>query len=496
MFKSIFSKYVTAFMCIILVCFTILSAILISQMRNTSEQMKNDAVTRTSFSISVRMEKDYADSATDDFKSYIYYSDYDKALSDMLSSILYAAGDDLFSLIISTDGDVLSCGGEGAEVYEKRTFSQAALHKLTTKGSFVGYTNLDGFFTEKFLVSCEAINAPNGSTVGYTLVCTPDDGYADMENKTVRVAVIAAVWVMLAALVAVYFITDKIVSPLKEMSHAAKEFSTGKFDTRVKVQGNDEVAELALAFNNMATALEKNEEHRRSFLANVSHDLRTPMTAISGFVECMLTGAVPQEKYSYYLGIISSEVKRLSRLVSSLLDISRLQAGDRKMVKAPFDICEMARQIIISFEQKLDAKKLDVSFECDGDNMFALADRDAIYQVLYNLCDNAVKFSRDGGKYTIKIFRKNKKIFVSVYNEGVGIPADELSSVFDRFYKSDKSRGLDKTGVGLGLYIVKTIIDSHGEEIWVRSTHGEFCEFVFTLTESKEPAMNKRTQEN
>ncbi len=486
MFKSIFSKYVTAFMCIILVCFTILSAILISQTRNTSEQMKEDAVSRTSFAISVRLEDDFADSATDDFKSYIYYSDYNKALSDMLSSIVYSAGEDLFALVIGTDGGVLCCGGKEAEPYAKGTFSQTAIHKLTSKENFIGYTNLDGFFEEKYLVSCEPIKANTGDTVGYTLVCTSDDGYEYMENQTVKVAVVAALWVMLAALVAVYFITDKIVSPLKEMSHAAKEFSTGKFDTRVKVHGNDEVAELALAFNNMATALEKNEETRRSFLANVSHDLRTPMTAISGFVECMLNGAVPPEKYNYYLEIISSEVKRLSRLVSSLLDISRLQAGDRKMVKSPFDICEMARQIIISFEQKLDAKKLDVSFECDDDNMFALADRDAIYQVLYNLCDNAVKFSREGGKYRIKITKKNRKILVSVYNEGMGIPAEELPSVFDRFYKSDKSRGLDKSGVGLGLYIVKTIVDSHGEEIWVQSTYGEYCEFVFTLTETKE----------
>ncbi len=216
------------------------------------------------------------------------------------------------------------------------------------------------------------------------------------------------------------------------------------------------------------------------------------MTAINGFVESMLNGAIPQEKQKYYLEIISSEVKRLSRLVSSLLDISRLQAGDRKIVKAPFDICEMGRQIIISFEQKLDAKKLDVSFECDDDNMFAVADRDAIHQVLYNLCDNAVKFSAEGGKYAVRIFRQNKKILVSVYNEGVGLPSEELPHVFDRFYKSDKSRGLDKSGVGLGLYIVKTIVDSHGEEIWVRSTYGKYCEFVFTLTEATDQNVIKQ----
>ncbi len=471
-------------MCIVLVCFTILSAILISQTRSTSEQMKEDSVDRTSSVISERIEEDFLNSATDDFKNYIYYADYNSDLSDMLSDIVASASEDLFVFITSYDGKILSYGGDGAQDHSNTDLSENAVHKLNSRSEFIEFTTLDSFFDTQCLVACKPIETADHVNVGYVLVCTPEIGYKTMEDKTVRVASIAAVWVMLAALVAVYFITDKIVSPLQEMSEAANEFSHGKFDTRVQVQGNDEVAQLAVAFNNMALALEKNEETRRTFLANVSHDLRTPMTAISGFVESMLNGAIPPEKQNYYLQIISTEVKRLSRLVSSLLDITRLQAGDRKLVKAPFDICETARQIIISFEQKLDEKRLDVSFECDDDNMYAVADRDAIHQVLYNLCDNAIKFSKEGGKYQIKIFRKNKKIFVSVYDEGKGIPSDELPYVFDRFYKSDKSRGLDKTGVGLGLYIVKTIIDSHGEEIWVRSKYGQDCEFVFTLTES------------
>ena len=151
----------------------------------------------------------------------------------------------------------------------------------------------------------------------------------------------------------------------------------------------------------------------------------------------------------------------------------------------PFDICELSRQIIISLEQRLNDKKLDVEFECDEDNMIAVADRDAIHQVLYNICDNGVKFSREGGKYIFKIKDADKKILVSVYNEGDGIPKEDLPYVFDRFYKSDKSRGLDKTGVGLGMYISRTIIEAHGENITVRSKQGEFCEFTITLRKEK-----------
>ena len=297
----------------------------------------------------------------------------------------------------------------------------------------------------------------------------------------VKTIIMSCLWVMLAALLAAYFISDKIIDPLKKMSKAAKSFAAGKFDVRVPVRGRDEVAELATAFNNMASSLASLEDMRRTFLANVSHDLRTPMTTISGFIDGIIDGAIPPEKHEYYLDVIRTEIRRLSRLVGNLLDITRIQAGERKFNKTAFDICEMARLILISFEQKIDQKKLDVEFECKKEKMIVYADRDAIYQILYNICDNAVKFSREGGKYRISILEKDRKVYTSVYNEGIGIPAEELPFVFERFYKSDKSRGLDKTGVGLGLYIAKTIIDAHDEEIWVKSVYGENCEFVFTL---------------
>jgi signal transduction histidine kinase len=222
---------------------------------------------------------------------------------------------------------------------------------------------------------------------------------------------------------------------------------------------------------------------RNTFISNVSHDLRTPMTSISGFVDGILDGVIPPEKQEYYLRLVSNEVKRLSRLVASLLDLSRIQAGERKFTMAPFDICEMSRQIIISFEQKLEEKQLEVEFLCDDDNMSVVADKDAIYQTLYNLCDNAVKFSAQRGLFRVTVKKlKGKKLLVSVYNEGQGISEADLPYVFERFYKSDKSRGLNKSGVGLGLYISKTIIEAHGEEIWAESEFEKNCCFSFTLT--------------
>lgn len=237
--------------------------------------------------------------------------------------------------------------------------------------------------------------------------------------------------------------------------------------------------------------MEKLEETRNTFLANISHDLRTPMTSIAGIIDCILEGAIPAEKHNYYLQQIASEVRRLSRLVSSLLDISRMQAGERKFNMTAFDVCEQARQILISFEKRLDEKKLDVVFDCSSDNIMVYADVDAIHQVIFNLIDNAVKFSDEGGCLTITINAKEKKVYVSIMNTGKGIPDEDQPFIFDRFYKSDRSRGLDKTGVGLGLYIVRTIIERHGEEIRLRSEYGKDCEFTFTLSALPEGKVTK-----
>jgi signal transduction histidine kinase len=223
------------------------------------------------------------------------------------------------------------------------------------------------------------------------------------------------------------------------------------------------------------------------------------MTTIAGFIDGILDGVIPPEKEEHYLRVVSEEVRRLSRLVTALLDVSRLQAGDRKFDMKPFDICEMGRQILISFEKKIDEKHLDVEFICDEDRMFVLADRDAIHQILYNICDNAVKFAREKGKLRMSFTwsggdsGKNRKAVVKVFNQGQGIPPEDLPFVFERFYKSDKSRSLDKSGVGLGMFISKTIIEAHKETISVSSEYGQSCEFTFTLARTAPPAPKSRS---
>lgn len=317
--------------------------------------------------------------------------------------------------------------------------------------------------------------------VGTVFVCLPVSVVKQPVNATVSLITIVSIGVMGVTLFASYLISRRITNPLAKMSDAAKAFAGGDFSVRVPIIGQDEIGEFAKVFNEMADSLERIEKTRNDFIASVSHDLRSPMTSITGFIDGMLNGVIPPEKHEHYLGVVLEETKRLSRLVTTLLDISRIQAGERKFVMTHFDICELARQILFSCESRIVKKNLDVVFELDDERMYVSADPDAIYQALYNLADNAVKFSCDGGKLVLSVTEQEDKILVSVYNEGEGISEEDLCYVFDRFYKADKSRGMDKSGTGLGLYITKKIIEAHKESLTVESEYGRFCRFSFTL---------------
>ena len=243
----------------------------------------------------------------------------------------------------------------------------------------------------------------------------------------------------------------------------------------------DEMGALIDSFNKMADSLEKSEARRSEFFANVSHELRTPMTTISGFADGILDGTIPSEEAGKYLRSIRDETRRLSRLVRDMLDISQMKAKIAEPGRrSAFDLTELVLQILLSFESRANDKNLDVDPQLPENHMMVMADKDAITQVIYNLLDNAVKFSRNGSCITLRLYKDNGKAYVSVKNCGEVIPEDDLPFIFDRFHKSDRSRSMDKTGVGLGLYLVKTIINSHDEDIAVRSENGT-TEFVFTL---------------
>ena len=492
MFKSIFAKYITVFMLIILISFVALIAIITSTVNGYSVNSRTDQMESAAHSVSAYLEDKLERSELTDFSAFVVLNESD--ITSVLR-VVTANAADISVLITDISGNIINyTDSEVSHINTGASIPKAVMDELINGVEISELNYLEGVFEDSHMIFAVPVINSNNYVCGTVFVCSASVSLDDLLGSMVRTILVASLWIMLAALIAVYFITEKVISPLKDMSNAAKSFAAGKFDVRVPVRGSDEVAQLAVAFNNMAESLDNLETMRNTFTANVSHDLRTPMTTIAGFIDGILAGAIPPDKHEYYLGIIATEVRRLSRLVASLLDISRMQAGDRKFTMVPFDICEMARQIIISFEQKIDAKHLEVEFECERDNITVSADRDAIYQILYNICDNAVKFSREGGLLRLSLVKyKEKRILVSVYNEGQGIPAEDIPYIFERFYKSDKSRGLDKSGVGLGMFISKTIIKAHNQEIWVKSEYGQNCEFCFTLEEIADANKNARS---
>lgn len=480
MFKSIFAKYVLAFMLIILSSFIVIIFIIAAIIGNYSTDAKSDIMENSAKASATYVEGLFEYSAIDGVEGVINTS---RERSEAMLNAISENAEDLTILVSDNSGKiVLAVGSDAADIKSGVSIPKTFMDEVNNGREVSRDARLEGVFGNAHYVYAVPVYNDDNAVSGTVFVCADSVMLSTLLEVIIKTIVVSILWVLLAALIAVYFITEKITGPMKEISVAAKQFAKGKFDTRIPVKGNDEVARLASAMNNMAESLDNYDTMRNTFMSNVSHDLRSPMTSISGFIDGILDGVIPPEKHEYYLRIVSTEIKRLSRLVASLLDLSRIQAGDRKFTMAPFDICEMCREILISFEQKINDKRLEVEFDYSDEELSVLADRDAIYQIAYNLCDNAVKFAGEGNLLRISIQKlKNKKVMVSVYNEGQGIPTEDLPYVFERFYKSDKSRGLNKTGVGLGLFISKTIIEAHGETIWVESEFGKNCCFAFTL---------------
>lgn len=361
---------------------------------------------------------------------------------------------------------------------------QAFVDQVIQEGKTADAGILQGLYDDsRSVVSIPIISQADGVASGIVIASTGQTQVVGVIRQMTDIFLMTGAVVLLLAVIACSSLMRRTSQPLKDLAGAARRFGHGNLDARVELDEHNpaEIEELAVAFNNMADSLEKSEQQRKEFIANVSHELKTPMTTIAGFMDGMLDGTIPPEQHRHYMQIVSDEVRRLSRMVRGMLDISRLQDQTiPEEKKTVFDLCEAAGQVLVSFEQKITQKQLDVQVDMPDEATYTLADADSITQVIYNLMDNAVKFCQQGGTLGLKIQPEDKKIFVSVSNTGLTIPENELSRIFDRFHKTDKSRSIDRDGVGLGLYIVKTIICSHGEDISVTSRDG-LTVFTFSL---------------
>ena len=483
--RSMYKRQMTVMIALIALCMAMLGAGFLS----LSYRYQQDEIRKT-IQRDVTYISRYANSAvsggmtlsSEQFRSYIssvaLITNATVLLCQPDGQIVFAAGANL-----STDALL------GAYVPEW------AVTELLDAKTYSGTTTFNGLFTSQSFVTGVPIvtslvdpvtreSVLSDTTTGILFIASDATSAMTFLRSTFQLFFVTAVAVLLISLVICAVTVQKMVDPLKVMCAAAYRFAHGEVDTRVTQYSDrrDEIGELAVAFNAMADSLAQAEQKRSEFVANVSHELKTPMTTIAGFAEGILDGTIPPEKERESLQIISSETRRLSRLVRRMLELSRLQSSERVAAQEQFDAAELLLRVLVSLEAKIAEKDLEVEPELPDGPVMVWGDPDAVTQVCYNLLDNAVKFARPKGRLTLKIAARGGKAYVSIGNEGETIPPDQLGHIFDRFHKADGSRSEHKEGVGLGLYIVKTLLNTYKEDITVTSEDG-FTAFTFTLSE-------------
>ena len=397
-----------------------------------------------------------------------------------LAAIAQSTGDHI--LICDPAGQVVSSSDRNViSPYIGRQMPDSVMEQLRLDGSYEAMTNLDGFYDGMYYVVAEPIAGRDGGTAGYVFANYAGSGFFNAWGGFMMTFIFVAAGVLGLAIIFEYANDRRLARPLNEMAEAAHRFARGDYSVRVTpYEDEDEIGTLTQAFNTMADSLERNESRRREFIANVSHELRTPMTAISGFADGILDGTIPPAEEKKYLQTISSETKRLGRLVRSMLDMSRLQDGDPARREQTFDLGETVVQTLLSFEERVDAKGMSVDLNMPEDALRVKGDVDALTRVVYNLIDNAIKFADEGTELAVSVWKENGKAYTAVQDTGQTIPREELPLIFDRFHKADRSRSRDREGVGLGLYMVRQILAAHDQDIFVTSENGVTV-FTFTL---------------
>ena len=401
-----------------------------------------------------------------------------------ISLSLFTKVGDAEALLCDTDGVIRICSCEKFSCdHIGQTVDPVLLAEIQKDGSWYEETSLSSIYDEPRYLAGQTLLASDGEQIGYVLVSAP---MAQTKNSMLRSSTLffyVAIAVLIVSMLAASFLSRMQVRPLGQMADAARRFGRGELSVRVEEspKNTSEINDLARAFNTMVDSLESSERRRQEFVANVSHELKTPMTTIGGYIDGMLDGTIPPEKQQHYMQIVSGEVRRLSRLVRNMLDISRLQAmGVEESRMTRFDLGELMSDVIITFEQKINGKGLNVDVELPDRPVWVKAERDGITQIVYNLLDNAIKFCPQGGKLGLFLALEGGKAKVTVQNTGPTIDPNELPLLFDRFHKADKSRSADREGWGLGLYIAKTIVGAYGGDIWATSENG-VTNFIFTL---------------
>lgn len=480
--QTIFKKYLYISMTITLLGFTILGVMIVFFIMQYWQIDRWDGLKSNATTISLAIT-DNADYSTGKLKLPEKSGEIIEVTMRTLSSGLNS---DI--IVTDADGDIVTCS-ENPVGIKSDTVISADFVQRAMEDSVSEISNFGGIYDEKYYIVGVPVRMLENDElvpIGAVFITSSATHYSDYIATIIKIFCSASIVTFALIFCFVGIFSYQLTKPLQQMAKAAKAFGNGDFSIRVNVKSNDEVGELARAFNSMADKLAASEGMRRAFVANVSHELKTPMTTIEGFIDGILDGTIPPEREKYYLNIVTVEVKRLSRLVTSMLALSRIDSGELKMSTASFNISDTVLNTFLTFEQKIDERKINVIGLENNQPLFIEGDPDMIHQVVYNLVENATKFTNVGGDITVSVEDKGTDAWVTITNTGAGIPEDQIGFIFDRFYKTDKSRSHDKNGMGLGLYLVKTIIQLHNGEISAESVEGEYTTFKFRLPKKKE----------
>lgn len=486
--KTAFDKIVVGFVVFVVLIFSFLLIYSIKLMQKTVEKEKSDSLEKYIAMLADGCITDYKNNKTDEAELFGKLQTAAETL-EVGVWLTDENGDILFRSDKSASGEkdssVSSTASGGTSGKNKKDKLTDYISSSVAFGSFTSTDTFGGYFSEDTLVIGQPLYSSSqyiGSLILFTPMTFKDEIMANMLSTTFVPFLI----LMVLSMVALMLMSNSLLKPLREIIRTSKSYAQGNFNARANVTVKNEFGELASYMEEMADELSRSNEYRKSFISNISHDFRSPLTSIKGYIEAMLDGTIPLEKHEKYLGIVLNEAQRLTKLTQGLLELNNFDAFDLQLDKSNFDIKDIIEPTINTFEKRCKDRGIFLGGIFLTDNTIVYADRTKIQQVIYNLVDNAIKFTPEGRQIRVQVTEKNDKIFISVKDEGVGISKDDQKKVFDRFYKTDPSRGKDKTGTGLGLAITKEIIKAHGEQITLESEEGEGSEFMFSLPKQKD----------
>ena len=469
--KTLYLKFILAYLAFGLISFFLITTLFARLTFNHLVMDKAAALYKEATLISTR----YADSI---YNSSLQADD----VRDQLEAIDTFTQSEIW--IINPDGQLLY-NSTDTTVDKDNTVTIEHFNPTDTGNNYYMVGDFYGNFESDVLSVLSPINS-DFRIRGYVVMHYEISEIRESRDSLLNIYYMALGIMFVLSLVILIVFTIVVYRPLKKITKATEEYADGNLTHKIEVNKDDEIGHLAASLNYMASELSKGEDNQKQFIANVSHDFRSPLTSIKGYIEAMEDGTIPPEMSGKYLKIVLNETERLTKLTNSLLSLNNLNTRGMHLDISDFDINAVIKNTAATFEGTCKQKRIRFNLVLCGEELYVSADMGKIQQVLYNLIDNAIKFSDANSDIKLETSEKNDTVFVSVKDSGIGIPKESQKLVFDRFYKTDLSRGKDKKGTGLGLAITKEIINAHHENINVISTVGVGTEFIFTLPKSKE----------